>query len=188
MSQPATRQPPLTVEEYLRLEEESTVRHEYVAGMIYALAGATKRHNRIAGNVFRRLGNAAEGGPCRVYMSDIKVRAASGVIYYPDVVVACGSDDEHPLIEDAPWLIVEVTSPSTEMTDRREKALAYRQIDTLQTYVIVHQKSRRVERHWRDEDGTWWHADVAGSGKVPIPCPEITLTLDEIYAGVEIPE
>lgn len=78
MSQPATRLPPLTVEEYLRLEEESSVRHECVAGVIYALAGATLIHNRIAGNIFRRLGNAAEGGPCRVYMETVKLRAGAG--------------------------------------------------------------------------------------------------------------
>jgi Uma2 family endonuclease len=72
------------------------VRHEYVGGMVYAMVGTTKRHNRIAGNVYARLLAAARGGPCRVYMETIKLRVED-VIYYPDVMVACGAEDDDPL-------------------------------------------------------------------------------------------
>jgi Uma2 family endonuclease len=185
MNQSAVRHPPLSVEEYLRLEEMSSVKHEYVGGVIHALAGASKRHNQIAGNIYARLRAAARGGPCRVYIGDVKVRVTDDVYYYPDIVVSCSSESADPYVEDEPCLVVEVASPSTESTDRREKAAAYRRIPTLKAYLIVHQNRRRVERHYRDEDGSWWHAEVAGEGSVPLPCPEIRLSLDEIYEDVE---
>lgn len=90
------------------MEETASVRHEYVGGMVYATVGATKRHNRIAGNVYARLLAAARGGPCRVYMEAVKLRVED-VIYYPDVMVACGAEDD-PFIENAPRLAVEVAS------------------------------------------------------------------------------
>jgi Uma2 family endonuclease len=186
MAGPATRDRPLSVEDYFRLEEASSVRHEYVAGEVYALSGATRRHNRIAGNIFARLWAAARGGPCRVYMSDVKLRAARDVIYYPDVMVACGPEGDDPLVEHAPCLVVEVISPSTEMIDRREKAMVYKGIAGLKAYLIVHQDCRRVERHWRDDQGAWRYAAAVDEGRVPVPCPELELTLGEIYEGVEV--
>jgi Uma2 family endonuclease len=186
MSTPAARHPPLSVEEYLRLEETSPVRHEYVAGSIHALAGASKRHNRIAGNIYTHLRAAARGGTCHVYFGDVKVRVADDVVYYPDVVVTCGVDGGDPYVVSDPCLVVDVVSPSTEMTDRREKAAAYKRLSTVQAYVIVYQDRRRVEHHYRDRDGTWWHADVSGEGGVPLTCPEVRLTLDEIYEDVTL--
>ena len=91
----------LTVEEYLKLEESATVRHEYVGGEIFAMVGATKRHNRIIVNITGRLWGAARGGDCRVYSESVKLRVADDVIYYPDVMVACGPEGDDPLVEDA---------------------------------------------------------------------------------------
>jgi Uma2 family endonuclease len=186
MSQPAIRHPPVSVEEYLRLEKASPVRHEYVGGIIYALAGASKRHSRIVLNIATRLVPAARGGPCRVYDHDVKVRAAADLFYYPDLSVSCADDPGHPLIEEAPCLVVEVTSPSTERIDRREKLMAYQQIRTLQAYLIVDQERRRVERHWRDPDGIWQREEFTGSGHLAVPCPQTPLSLDEIYEGVDV--
>lgn len=185
--QSATRHATLSVEEYLELETMSTVKHEYVAGEIHALAGGTRRHNRIAINLVRRLAEAAEGGQCRVSMSDVKLVAAGDIIYYPDLMVACGPENEDPRIEDAPCLVIEIISPTTERTDRREKMMVYKHIPSLRGYLIVEQERRRVQRHWRDENGTWWDADVFGQGRVPIPCLELELTLDEIYQGLDLP-
>ena len=177
----------LTVEEYLRMEETASVRHEYVGGMVYAMVGATKRRNRLALNIATRLLAATRGGPCRVYSSDVKLRVED-VFYYPDVMVACGpeGEDEDPLVEVAPCLVVEVASPSTESIDRREKMLAYRKIPMLQAYLIVSQQDRRVERYWRGEDGAWRQGEAAGDGsKVSIPGPDpFELTLAEIYEGL----
>ncbi|MDP9458151.1 MAG: Uma2 family endonuclease [Actinomycetota bacterium] len=165
------------------MEETATVRHEYVGGMIYAMVGATKRHNQIGLNIASRLLGAARGGPCRVYASDVKLRASDDAIYYPDVMVACEPEDD-PLVEHKPCLVVEVASPSTESIDRREKMLAYRKTPTLQAYLIIAQDERRVERHWRDESGEWRQGEAVGEGFVPIPYPESGLPLAEIYEGL----
>ncbi len=174
-----------SVEEYLELEETSAFRHEYVGGIIHAQAGATKRHNRIAGNIYARLLAASRGGPCRVYVETVKLRAADDLFYYPDVMVACGPEGESPLYEDSPCLVVEVTSPSTASIDRREKMLAYRRIPSLEAYLIFDQESHRVERHWRNERGEWLQGEVVMSGGVvPFPCPETEVLLTEIYEGL----
>ena len=172
----------LTVEEYLKLEETATVKHEYVAGVIHAMVGTTKRHNTIAGNIFARLWGVSRGGPCRVYASDVKIRVED-VIYYPDVMVACGPEDDDPLIEHTPCLIVEVTSPSTESIDRREKMLNYRKMPSLQAYLIVDQSRPWIERHWRDENGEWRQGGL-DRGEIPVPCPETSLPLDEVYENL----
>ncbi|MEJ7809747.1 MAG: Uma2 family endonuclease [Gemmatimonadaceae bacterium] len=189
MAAPVARQRPLTVEEYLLLEETASVRHEYVAGEVHALAGASRRHNRIQLNIATRLIGAARGGSCRIYVSEVKLRAASTIFYYPDVVVACGPPGAHSHIEETACLVVEVLSPSTATTDRREKALVYKGIASLRAYLIVHQDTHRVERHYRDEGGEWYYADstaASGAVRVPVPCPEVVLTLGEIYEGAEL--
>ena len=187
MAESVIRDQTVTVDEYREIEAASPVRHEYVAGLMHARAEVTKRHNRIAGTIARLLLGARLGGPCRVYISQVKLRAADDVYYYPDVMVACGPEGDDPYVEDAPCLVVEVASPSTAVIDRREKLVVYKRIPTLEAYVIVEQDSRRVQRHWRDEHGIWREAEVSGKGLVPIPRPEVTLTLDEIYAGVGLP-
>lgn len=188
MAERAKPHGPLSVEEYRKLEESATVRHEYVAGEIYAMVGATRRHHRICGNIFRRLADAAAGGPCRVSMETVRLEAAGentsdSVVYYPDVMVACGEEPDDPYIEDAPCLVVEVLSPGSQSTDRREKLMVYRQIPTVEAYLIVHQQTRRVERHFRDQNGEWRKADLLEEGRIPCP-PSAELTLDGIYEGL----
>ena len=175
----------LTIAEYLKLEESATVRHEYVSGEIFAMVGATKRHNRIIGNISGHLWEAARGGACRVYSESVKLRVADDVIYYPDVMVACGPEGDDPLVEDDACLVVEVVSPSTETIDPREKLAAYKRMSGLEAYLIVSQDRKWVERHFRTESGTWRRADLVDEGSSPVPCPETTLTLDEIYEGLE---
>ena len=187
MTESATPHEPLSVEAYLELEQDNERRHEYLAGEIYAHAGGTSRHSLISGNIFAALWNAARGGPCRVYNSDMMLRAAAEVFYYPDVMVVCGDDEagEDAFYQDAPCLVVEVTSPSTASIDRREKMLAYRRIPSLRAYLIVDAEGMRVERHWRDDSGRWWRAEAVGPESfVPVPCPETGLTLPEVYEGL----
>jgi len=185
MAECVTPQHLLTVEDYLKLEESATVRHEYVAGEIHAMVGATKRHNSIIGNISGRLWNAARGGDCRVYTESVKARVAEDVIYYPDVMVACGQEPEDPYMESDPCLIVEVISPRTEATDRREKLAAYTRMPNLEAYLIIAQDRKWVERHFRDENGVWQRSDLVDEGELPIPRPETKLSLDSIYEGLE---
>ncbi len=171
----------LTIEEYLELEERSTIRHEYVGGELYAQAGASEAHNLIVANVHGHLWAVSRNSTCKVYANDMKLRAAPDAMYYPDVMVVRDPNDDDPLAKSRPCLIVEVLSPTTEHTDRREKLLAYRRIDSLKAYVMVYQDQRRVTRQWRDDGNAWWQEDIVDDGVVPLPCPEIALTLDEIY-------
>lgn len=184
MGERATQHRLMTVEEYLDFERSSTVKHEYVGGHVYAMTGVSRRHSRISGNIFAALREAAGGGPCRVHQSDMQVPTPDGPFYYPDVVVACGEEPEDPYIEDAPCLLVEVLSPNTESTDRREKLLAYRKLPSLQAYLIVAQDERVVERHFRDKQGQWQTAFVE-EVSFSVPCPsEAELSLDGIYEGL----
>lgn len=182
MAERATPRRLLSVEEYLESEKDGQVRHEYVGGVAYAMTGGSGRHNRIAGNIYRKITDAAEDGPCRVYISDMKVRIPDGPFYYPDVMVACGSEPEHPYYDEEPCLIVEVISPNTESIDRREKLEAYKKLPTLEAYLMVSQNERKVERYFKDEQGEWWKADLAGEGSCPVSCPPNTeLSLVDIY-------
>jgi Uma2 family endonuclease len=182
---PHTRR--LTVEEYLRREARARVRHEYVAGYVYAMTGATIRHNRIVRNIATRLNAATGAGPCEVFVNDVKVRVGDDRFYYPDVVVNCTPVDDEDVYVPGPCLVVEVTSPSTRATDRREKLLAYQALDALRMYLVVDHRRRRVEVHARNTLGPWTSGAVAGDGVVAVSCPETTLSLDDVYAGVTLP-
>jgi Uma2 family endonuclease len=177
----------MTVEEYLRFDEGAAIKHEYVAGDVYAMSGVTLRHNAIARNVIRHLDAAADGGPCQVFFSDVRLRAADDTYYYPDVMVVCGRTAELDVVVTEPCVVVEVTSPSTARIDRGEKLMAYRAIPSLRAYLIVDHRRRRVERHWRSDLAAMWTRDeVVGDGSVVVPCLDVELTLDAIYRGVDL--
>ena len=178
----------MTVEEYFRFEEGSQVRHEYVSGELYAMSGATLRHNLIVANIGARLLAAAGDGPCLVVMNDMRVQVSHDVYYYPDVVVTCAPMAQLDMTATEPCVVVQVTSPSTARTDRGEKLTAYKQLPTLRAYLIVDHRRRRVERHSRaGPDAAWQREEIVGDGRVPVPCVDIDLTLDEIYRRVDLP-
>jgi Uma2 family endonuclease len=176
----------MSIDEYLAFEGANSARHEYIDGEIFAMSGASVRHSQIAMNIAGRAWNVARGGPCRVHRGEVKLRVGR-IFYYPDVVAACGPRPGESYIEDAPCLLVEVLSPSTESIDRREKLMVYKGIASLHAYLIVDQDRRLVEHYWRDPDG-WRHAAFEEQGDIGLPCPSsFTVTLDEIYEGVELP-
>ena len=178
----------MTVEEYFRFDESSPIRHEYVAGEVYAMTGANARHGRIVRNVALRLDAAAGEGPCEVFIECMRVEVANDTYYYPDVMLTCSPLDDLDVIAREPRVVVEATSPSTARTDRGEKVTAYRRIDTLRAYLIIDHRRRRVERHWRDDQySEWRREEVVGEGSVMIPCLDVELTLDEIYRRVALP-
>ncbi|MHB9102072.1 MAG: Uma2 family endonuclease [Sulfuricella sp.] len=147
---------PIPIPEYLEGELRSDIRHEYVAGQVYAMAGAGEKHNLIALNIASRLRSAVRGTPCRAFISDMKVRVGQNdAFYYPDVMVACDPQDTESLYKRSPCLIVEVLSPATEAIDRREKFFAYRSLPSLRHYLLVSQDQRRVEWHSLGEGGGW---------------------------------
>jgi Uma2 family endonuclease len=142
---------------YLQIEENSSVKHEYIDGQAYAMAGASDAHVTIAGNLFALLRNHLRGSDCRVYISDMKARLESlNRFYYPDVMVTCDNRDrETPLYKSFPCLIVEVLSDSTEAFDRGDKFADYQSLETLQEYVLINTKRQRVECFRRKERGLW---------------------------------
>ena len=176
----------MTLDEYLALEEESPTRHEYVAGEVYAMSGATTRHNTISLNIHRHLHAAACRRGCRVFVEAIKLHVFDRV-YYPDVMIVCGGASEVELIIEEPSLVVEVTSPSTRATDRREKLEAYMRIASLRLYLIVDQRRKHVIVYSRDSAGEWLRDEVDDDGAVEIPFLETSLALGEIYEDVTLP-
>jgi Uma2 family endonuclease len=177
----------MTVEEYLRFDESSQVKHEYLAGEVYALAGSTLRHDRIVRNMLIALSAAAGDGPCEVFSSDVRLRAARDVYYYPDATLTCGHVGELDVILTDPCVVVEVTSAGTARIDRGEKLMAYRAIPSLRAYLIVDHRRRRVERHWRPEsDADWLRDEVLGDGSVRVPCLDVELALDVTYRRVDL--
>lgn len=177
----------ITEAEYLAGEPLATVRHEYVDGKVYAMAGTSRRHNDIAINIIAMLRPLTRNTPCKVNASDVKVRAdKSKAYYYPDVVVGCEADDTNPYYLEKPCLIVEITSKSSEWKDYFEKALAYQKIPSLQAYWIISPDQPQVVVFYRDTENDWEvtrYADLEQT--VPLPCLEAPLALADIYAGVD---
>jgi Uma2 family endonuclease len=175
---------PMTIAAYLAFEAASEERHEYVEGLLYAQAGGTDRHNKLIGNLFGHLWNAAGAGPCDIWSETLKLRVANDVIYYPDIMVSCDRSDANPLIKTRPCVVIEVLSPSSMRTDRREKLHAYRRLPSLQAYLIFYQDEQRVDRHWRDAGGAWQSDVLSGDATVPVPCLDVELSLADLYRNL----
>ncbi len=146
-----------TPEEYLILEEKNTLKHEYINGEIYAMAGASDRHVTIAGNLYMLLRNHLRGSGCRVYISDMKLKLETkNCFYYPDLLVTCENEDQETAnYKKYPKLIVEVLSNSTEAFDRGDKFSDYQSLETLEEYVLINSKKQRVECFRRQENQLW---------------------------------
>jgi Uma2 family endonuclease len=149
----------ISPQDYLEGERISLIKHEYIRGEVYAMAGASKAHGIIAGNLFSLLRNQLRGSDCTTYMADIKVRLeAADVYYYPDIAVTCDQRDSVSLNEDFiryPRLIVEVLSATTAAFDRGDKFADYRIIETLEEYVLINQERISVECFRRNAEGRW---------------------------------
>lgn len=177
----------LSEQEYLQGELTSEVRHEYIDGEVFAMAGAGEAHNLIALNVAAKLRNFVRGGPCRVFISDMKLHVRTWkAYYYPDIMVTCDPADSQTHFKERPTLVVEVLSSSTESTDRREKMLAYRTLTSLREYMLVAADKRQVELYRRDEQDEWQLAVVSPDQPLLLESIAVGLTLDDIYEDVKI--
>ena len=169
-------------EEYLEGEKIAALKHEYVDGHIYAMAGAHSNHNSLAMNVSVALSNHLKGKPCRAYMSDMKVRIGNGSkYYYPDVLVNCPPVNGY--FTETPTIIVEVLSNSTRRIDETEKRLAYMQIETLEEYVLIAQDFVQIEVIRKSEG--WKSAKYFLGDEVIFTSIGLTLSVEEIYDGVD---
>ncbi|MBD2148609.1 Uma2 family endonuclease [Pseudanabaena sp. FACHB-1277] len=154
----------ITPDQYLEMEEQSEIKHEYIDGYVYAMAGANDPHVTIASNAFMMIRNHLRGSGCRVYISDMKARIDSlNRFYYPDVMVTCDPrDTESQNQKRYPKLIIEVLSKSTEGFDRGDKFADYQQIETLEEYVLVNTKRQRLDCFCRNQDGLWLLKSYSG--------------------------
>jgi len=155
-----------TIAEYRAFEEDSEAKHEFYQGEIFAMAGASIRHNEIAGNIYAWLHTALRGKGCRPYGGDQRISIQKKRLYtYSDTAVICGSvarDDEDPQAATNPRVIFEVLSKSTEGYDRGQKWEYYQQLDSLQEYVLVSQEEAKVTRYFRSDDGSWRYQLISG--------------------------
>ncbi len=190
MSSPVV-QPRYTPEEYLALERKATQKSEYVNGQVFAMSGASRAHNLIAGNVYREISSQLKGRPCEAYVSDMRVKVSTTGLYsYPDVVAVCGEirfDDEQKDTLLNPTVLVEVLSSSTEAYDRGEKFAYYRRLESLQEYVLIAQDKVRVEHFVRQGD-QWVLTEASNlDDTVHLASIGCRLALREIYDKVEFP-
>jgi Uma2 family endonuclease len=186
MSEPNRR---LSPEEYLALERQSEVKHEFLNGEIFARPGANLQHNTIVSNVAGILYSQLHGRPCEAFISDMRLRVdATGLYTYPDIVVVCGE----PRLTDAeldtllnPTLIVEVLSPSTEAYDRGKKFAHYRTIESLAEVVLISQEQVEVERFSRQPEGGWLLLEANRlEDRLPLPSIGCELPLSAVYERV----
>ena len=185
MTQAAHHQ--FTFLDYLRVDEDSGVKHEFLDGQVWAMSGGSPEHAAVAANVIALLGNALRGKPCRVYSSDLRVRVkATGLATYPDLTIVRGRlevDPEDPKGHTAvnPKVLVEILSPSTEAYDRGDKLAHYQTIESLVDVVFIAHDRQEVTVLHRHADGGW-STIVAGKGHVVrLPSLGCDLPVDEIY-------
>ncbi|MFN5815358.1 MAG: Uma2 family endonuclease [Pseudanabaena sp.] len=154
----------LTPDEYLEMEEQSDIKHEYIDGYVYAMAGANDPHVTISLNMAFLIRNHLRSSKCRVYMSDMKAKIESlRRFYYPDVMVTCDPrDTQTPNYKSFPKLIIEVLSKSAEAFDRGDKLADYQQIETLEEYVLVNTSRFRLDCFRRNAEGLWVLKSYAG--------------------------
>ncbi len=185
----------VSVEEYLRLEQASAIRHEYDDGEVLAMSGGSYEHSMIVINVGAALHASLVATSCRALDSNLKVGVTpSRKFIYPDVQVICGAPQFDPCDPSRqtiinPRLVVEVLSPTTEAYDQGAKFMKYRSLESFQEYVLVSQTVALVETFFRQPDGVWLFSPFAGvDGVVKLRSLGVELRLGDIYAGVQFPE
>jgi Uma2 family endonuclease len=180
----------LSLEEYLSRERVAEYKSEFYQGEIFAMTGGSPTHNLISINVGSRLRTGLRGSGCRPFSSDQRIRIpANGLSTYPDIAVVCGDlqlDDKDKDAITNPIVIFEVLSKSTERYDRGRKFDLYRELESLNEYVLVSQTEAQVERFLRQDDGKWLLTILKGPDAVlEFASLDVSLTLSEIYEDVE---
>lgn len=179
----AARTVHITPEEYLAAEAVAELRHEYVDGAVVAMVGASLPHVRIVRNLVQRLDPRLKR-PCELLFTDALVRVeAANAYYYPDAVVTCAGAGGDQRIVAEPLLIIEVLSETTAHRDRSEKRRNYQRIPSVRAVLLIDQSRRQVELDRRDPDGGWTRETLTDEGSLDLPGLDVTLDLDDIYAG-----
>ena len=177
-----------SIEDYLEGEQRGDTKHEFLAGQVVAMVGATRSHALIAGSLHAALLPAARRKGCQLFMADMKVRidhADESYFYYPDVVLSCATADKHPLYTALPCLIVEVLSPSTERIDTREKLFAYRLLPSLREYLLLRQDRVQADLYQLSNEGRWQHTVFTQADEMlALRCLDVAVSLRDVYADM----
>lgn len=182
---------PISIEDYLAGEQTSEIRHEYVAGVVYAMTGGTNAHSQIASNTLVSLGSQLRGSPCRVFNPDTKIRIQYSNhtrFYYPDVSVICRPNPQQDTFQDDPSVIIEVLSDSTRRADEGEKKDAYLTIPKLTAYILLEQTSISAICFRRGEQGFQAEFYSGDDASIELPSIDAILSLSDVYDGIEIPD
>ncbi len=175
----------LSFEEYLAIEQESEIKHEFIDGLIYAMAGASRNHNVISGNLFAALHSHVRGTTCTAFSADMLLKLNindADIAYYPDLMVVCDPEDNNDQYTKHPTVIIEILSKSTQRVDLREKFLAYQTIESVQEYVVVKQDVMDIIVHQRNNN---WQAEHFGQGdKLVVPSIKLEIAVDEVYERI----
>lgn len=181
-----------TPEQYLEMERQAPYKSEYYRGEIFAMAGATTRHNVVSDNLSANLNMALRKKGCRTMSSDQRIltRHTDGLYSYPDIVIVCGKPQFSDLYKDTvmnPIVIVEVLSKSTEGYDRGDKFLLYRQLESLKEYVLVDSKKTHAEVYRKNEEGFWLLASEAIDiqESIYLKSVDVTLPMEEVYLNTD---
>jgi len=180
----------MTAAEFLAWDATQTVRHEFVRGEVFAMAGATEAHVTVALNVAMSLRQQLAGTPCRTFITDMKLLVeATGNFYYPDVMVTCSAKDAtDSLVKREPTLLVEVLSPSTAAYDRGEKFAAYRRLPTLREYLLVDLETRQCDLYRKNDEGRWVLYPWEPAQDVELASFGLRLTAVALWAEVPVVE
>ena len=184
----AAPQPTFSAADYLRWEAEQPERHEFLDGEVFAMAGAEDRHVTVGGNLYIALRQHLSGGPCRTYMSDMRLHvAAANSYFYPDILVTCSAiDAASSMVKSEPKLIIEVLSPSTAAYDRGLKFSHYRQLPSLEEYVLIDLATRTTDSYRKGVDGLWVLHPYARGDTVALASVSLDITPAQLFA--EVPE
>ncbi len=172
----------ISAEEYLEGELYSDIKHELIEGQVYAMAGASKNHQRIAINILRILGNFLINSPCEPFSSDVKVNVGKN-FFYPDAMVVCNDLTENEYYTESPTIIVEVLSKSTRRNDETIKRMAYQTIPSLQEYILIEQDFVDVEVCRRSEG--WLPSHYFLGDQFTLESIGLSLSVEEIYHRVK---
>lgn len=173
--------------EYLRLEQASATKHEWIAGEVFAMAGGSPEHARLQAALAGVLRAALVGRPCIVFGADLRIRSReTDLATYADASIVCGALETHLEDPDAvtnPVLVIEVLSPSTEAYDRGQKAAHYRRIASVKEYMLVAQDAPRIEVFRRVEGGRWEFLEAGPGESLLLESVGCTIAVDEVFAN-----
>jgi Uma2 family endonuclease len=189
VTEPAPKYNYISQEEYLEMERTALDKHEYYQGEVFAMSGASLEHNRVFANLFGEIQGKLKGKDCQPYGSDLRIHIPKNTLYtYPDISIICGeaalTDDQFDTATN-PSVIIELLSKSTRNYDRFEKFSLYREITSLQEYILVDTQRIHVEKHIRNADNSWQLTDYYSlTDTFIITAVNVPVSLADVYAGI----